>query len=166
MDEAASPEAAGTLTYVSRVETLIEKFKSSVGDDSESVDGTTSALADEVAASPESQEEIATEVSSGLLKMENGNSNPSNGLVGLCVFFVVGQNEKAIDEAASPEAVGVFRALVMAGIISKLQDDGIQNVDGTTSALADEVAASPESEEEIATEVSSGLLKMENDKFA
>ncbi|MFQ6620740.1 hypothetical protein Gotur_001520 [Gossypium turneri] len=110
MDEAASPEAAGvfgalvmtgiisklqddgiqgehlkkTLTdpnFVSRVETLIEKFKSLVGDDSESVDGTTSALANEVAASPESEEEIATEVSSGLLKMENGNSNPSNGLV-------------------------------------------------------------------------------------
>ncbi|KAK5843970.1 hypothetical protein PVK06_000105 [Gossypium arboreum] len=57
--------------FVTRVETLIEKFKSSVGDDSESVDGMISALADEVAASPKSEEEIATEVSSGLLKMEN-----------------------------------------------------------------------------------------------
>ncbi|MBA0733351.1 hypothetical protein Gogos_017380 [Gossypium gossypioides] len=110
--------------------------------------------------------------------------------------FIVGQNEKAIDEAASPEAVGVFGALVMTGIISKLQDDGMQgehlkkiiadpnfvsrvdkliekfkssvgdnsgSVDGTTFALADEVAASPESEEEIATEVSNGLLKMEKE---
>ncbi|MBA0702911.1 hypothetical protein Goari_022830 [Gossypium aridum] len=40
--------------------------------------------------------------------------------------FIVGQNEKAIDEAAFPEAVGVFGALVMTGIISKLQDDGMQ----------------------------------------
>ncbi|MFQ6620741.1 hypothetical protein Gotur_001520, partial [Gossypium turneri] len=64
-------------TFKSRMGKLDEKFKSSVGDDSESVDGTTSALANEVAASPESEEEIATEVSSGLLKMENGNSNPS-----------------------------------------------------------------------------------------
>ncbi|MBA0549632.1 hypothetical protein Golob_020652, partial [Gossypium lobatum] len=36
-----------------RVAKLVERFKSSVGDDSGSVDGTTSALADEVAASPE-----------------------------------------------------------------------------------------------------------------
>ncbi|MFQ6620747.1 hypothetical protein Gotur_001520 [Gossypium turneri] len=58
-------------TFKSKVAKLDEKFKSSVGDDSESVDGTTSALADEAAASPESEEEIATEVSSGLLEMEN-----------------------------------------------------------------------------------------------
>ncbi|PPS19114.1 hypothetical protein GOBAR_AA01424 [Gossypium barbadense] len=67
--------------------------------------------------------------------------------------FVVGQNEKAIDEAASPEAVG-FKSSV---------GDNSRSVDGTTFALADEVAASPEPEEEIATEVSNGLLKMEKE---
>ncbi|KAH1120365.1 hypothetical protein J1N35_003525 [Gossypium stocksii] len=112
----------------------------------------------------------------------------------LSIQYVVGQNE---NEAASPEAVGIFGSLAMTNIISKLQDAGIQgqdlnkiitdpnfvskvdkliekfkssvgddseNVKGPTSALADvdtdEVAASPESEDEIATEVASGLLKM------
>ncbi|MFQ6620739.1 hypothetical protein Gotur_001520 [Gossypium turneri] len=184
--------------FQSGVAKLVERFKSFVGDDSRSVDGTTSALADEVAASPESKVEIATEIASGLSRKMG-----KDGLVDLKEMAKavqydksnVGQNEKAMDEAASPEAAGVFGALVMTGIISKLQDDGIQgehlkktltdpnfvsrvetliekfkslvgddseSVDGTTSALANEVAASPESEEEIATEVSSGLLKMEN----
>ncbi|PPS19119.1 hypothetical protein E1A91_A01G010400v1 [Gossypium mustelinum] len=52
--------------FQSGVAKLVERFKSSVGDDSGSVDGTTSALADEVAASPESKVEIATEIASGL----------------------------------------------------------------------------------------------------
>ncbi|MBA0875961.1 hypothetical protein Goshw_000772, partial [Gossypium schwendimanii] len=112
----------------------------------------------------------------------------------LSIQYVVGQNE---NEAASPEAVGIFGALAMTSTISKLQDAGIQgkdlnkmiadpnfvsrvdkliekfksfvgddfvNVEGPTSTLADvdtdEAAASPESEDEIATEVASGLLKM------
>ncbi|KAH1120366.1 hypothetical protein J1N35_003526 [Gossypium stocksii] len=77
-DEAASPEHVmsdfgeqlNTIVtdpkFQSGVAKLVERFKSSVGDDSGSVDGTTSALANEVAASPESKVEIATEIASGL----------------------------------------------------------------------------------------------------
>ncbi|KAH1120367.1 hypothetical protein J1N35_003527 [Gossypium stocksii] len=77
-DEAASPEHVmsdfgeqlNTIVtdpkFQSGVAKLVERFKSSVGDDSGSVDGTTSALVNEVAASPESKVEIATQIASGL----------------------------------------------------------------------------------------------------
>nr|KJB12179.1 hypothetical protein B456_002G014000 [Gossypium raimondii] len=64
LDEAASPEAENAVLS-SGAAKLVENFKSSVGDDSQSVDGPTSDLADEIAASPESEVEAATESVNG-----------------------------------------------------------------------------------------------------
>ncbi|TYI41370.1 hypothetical protein ES332_A01G016200v1 [Gossypium tomentosum] len=64
LDEAASPEAEDALLS-SGVAQLVENFKSSAGDDSQSVDGPTSGLADEIAATPESDVEVATEYADG-----------------------------------------------------------------------------------------------------
>ncbi|TYI41318.1 hypothetical protein ES332_A01G011600v1 [Gossypium tomentosum] len=54
--------------FQSGVAKLVEKYKSSVRDDSESVDGTTSTLVDEVAASAESEVENDTEIVGGLYR--------------------------------------------------------------------------------------------------
>ncbi|PPS19116.1 hypothetical protein GOBAR_AA01426 [Gossypium barbadense] len=54
--------------FQSGVAKLVEKYKSSVRDDSESVDGTTSTLVDEVAASSESEVENDTEIVGGLYR--------------------------------------------------------------------------------------------------
>ncbi|TYI41319.1 hypothetical protein ES332_A01G011700v1 [Gossypium tomentosum] len=54
--------------FQSGVAKLVEKYKSFVGDDSDSVDGTTSTLVDEVAASSESKVENDTEIVGGLYR--------------------------------------------------------------------------------------------------
>ncbi|MFQ6620758.1 hypothetical protein Gotur_001764 [Gossypium turneri] len=60
----------------------------------------------------------------------------------LSIQFVVGQDEEAIDEEVSREA---DKALFTS-----------ESVDGPTSGLADEIAASPKSEVGVATESAGG----------
>nr|KJB12350.1 hypothetical protein B456_002G014300 [Gossypium raimondii] len=73
----------------------------------------------------------------------------------LSIQFVVGHDEKALDEAASPEAEDVVLSSGAAKLVENFKSfagDDSQSVDGPTSDLADEIAASPESEVEFATE--------------
>ncbi|MFQ6620745.1 hypothetical protein Gotur_001520 [Gossypium turneri] len=137
-DEAASPELAmsdfgeqfnkiiADPTFKSRMGKLDEMFKSSVGDDSGRVDGPTSALADEVAASPESMREVPASVMSGFTAAlhEGG---------------VQGEQLKKI--VTDPKFQSGVDKLVERFKSSVGDDSG--SVDGTTSASADEVAASP-----------------------
>ncbi|PPD79928.1 hypothetical protein GOBAR_DD23159 [Gossypium barbadense] len=137
-DEAASPELAmsdfgeqfnkiiADPTFKSRMGKLDEMFKSSVGDYSGSVDGTTSALADEVAASPESMRVFTASVMSGFIAAlhEGG---------------VQGEQLKKI--VTDPEFQSGVAKLAERFKSSVGDDSG--SVDGTTSALADKVAASP-----------------------
>ncbi|TYG81519.1 hypothetical protein ES288_D01G011400v1 [Gossypium darwinii] len=120
---------------------LDEMFKSSVGDDSGSVDGTTSALADEVAASPESMRVFTASVMSGFIAAlhEGG---------------VQGEQLKKI--VTDPEFQSGVAKLAERFKSSVGDDSG--SVDGTTSALADKVAASPESMREVTASVMSGFI--------
>ncbi|MBA0791655.1 hypothetical protein Gohar_016223 [Gossypium harknessii] len=111
-------------TFKSRMGKLDEKFKSSVGDDSESVDR--AALADEVAASPESMKVFSASVMSGFI-------------VALQEGGVQGEQLKKI--VTDPKFQSGVDKLVERFKSSVGDDSG--SVDGTTSALADEVAASP-----------------------
>ncbi|MBA0672086.1 hypothetical protein Goklo_025462 [Gossypium klotzschianum] len=73
----------------------------------------------------------------------------------LSIQFVVGQDEKALDEAASPKAKDALLSSGAAKLVENFKSsvgDDSQSVDGPTSGLADEIAASPESEVEDATE--------------
>ncbi|MFQ6620743.1 hypothetical protein Gotur_001520, partial [Gossypium turneri] len=119
---------------------LDEKFKSSVGDDSESVDR--AALADEVAASPESMKVFSASVMSGfIVALQEG------GVQGEQLNKIVTDPKF---QSGVAKLVERFKSFV---------GDDSRSVDGTTSALADEVAASPESKVEIATEIASGLSR-------
>ncbi|MFQ6620759.1 hypothetical protein Gotur_002885 [Gossypium turneri] len=60
----------------------------------------------------------------------------------LSIQFVVGQDEKALDEAASPKAEDVLLSS--------------ESVDRPTSSFAAEIATSPESKVEVATEFADG----------
>ncbi|KAG4212869.1 hypothetical protein ERO13_A01G014238v2 [Gossypium hirsutum] len=77
----------------------------------------------------------------------------------LSIQFVVGYDEKALDEAASPEAED---ALLSSGVAQHVENfkssaaDNSQSVDGPTSGLADEITATPESDVEVATEYADG----------
>ncbi|KAG8502040.1 hypothetical protein CXB51_000203 [Gossypium anomalum] len=151
-DEAASPELVMSdfgeqfnkiitdPTFKSKVAKLDKKFKSSVGDDSESVD--TAALADEVAASPESMKVFSASVmSSFIVALQEGGV----------------QGEQLNKIVTDPKFQSGVAKLVDRFKSSVGDDSG--SVDGTTSALADEVAASPESKVEIAIEIASGLSR-------
>ncbi|KAG4212873.1 hypothetical protein ERO13_A01G014076v2 [Gossypium hirsutum] len=80
----------------------------------------------------------------------------------LSIQFVVGHDENALDEATSPEAEDV---LLSSGVTKLVEDikssagDDSQSVDGPTSGLADEIAASPESEVEVTTESAGGMKR-------
>ncbi|KAB2043403.1 hypothetical protein ES319_D01G014600v1 [Gossypium barbadense] len=77
----------------------------------------------------------------------------------LSIQFVVGHDEKALDEAASPEAEDAVLSSGAAKLVENFKSsagDDSQSVDGPTSDLADEIAASPESEVEVATESADG----------
>ncbi|KAB2043396.1 hypothetical protein ES319_D01G013900v1 [Gossypium barbadense] len=80
----------------------------------------------------------------------------------LSIQFVVGQDEEAIDEEVSREA---DEALFSTGSAKLVQDfknsagDYSQSVDGPTSGLADEIAASPKSEIKVATESAGGMKR-------
>ncbi|TYI41367.1 hypothetical protein ES332_A01G015900v1 [Gossypium tomentosum] len=71
----------------------------------------------------------------------------------------MGYDEKALDEAASPEAED---ALLSSGVAQHVEnfkssaEDNSQSVDGPTSGLADEITATPESDVEVATEYADG----------
>ncbi|MBA0733373.1 hypothetical protein Gogos_017397 [Gossypium gossypioides] len=87
----------------------------------------------------------------------------------LSVQFVVGQDEKALDEAASPEAEDVLLSSGVANLVEKFKSsvgDDSQSVDGPTSSFTDEIAASPESEVEVATESADGPLSGLADEIA
>ncbi|KAG8502033.1 hypothetical protein CXB51_000220 [Gossypium anomalum] len=150
-DEAASPELVMSdfgehfnkiITDPTFKSKLVEKFKSSVGDDSESVDGTISALADELAASPESMRVFPASVMSGfIIALQDG------GVQGE-------QLNKIITDPNLQSGV----AKLVEKFKSSVGDDS-KSVDGTTSTLVDEVAASPESEVEIDTEIVGGLSR-------
>ncbi|MBA0606080.1 hypothetical protein Godav_018594 [Gossypium davidsonii] len=73
----------------------------------------------------------------------------------LSIQFVVGQDEKALDEAASPGAEDVLLSSEVAKLLENFKSfagDDSQSVDGPPSGLVDEIAASPELEVEVATE--------------
>ncbi|KAK5844003.1 hypothetical protein PVK06_000138 [Gossypium arboreum] len=78
----------------------------------------------------------------------------------LSVQFVVGQDEKALDEATLLD----FKLLVIQEVAKLVENfkssagDDSQSVDWPTFSLADEIAASSESEVEVATE-SNGEMK-------
>ncbi|KAB2095103.1 hypothetical protein ERO13_A01G014838v2 [Gossypium hirsutum] len=79
----------------------------------------------------------------------------------LSIQFVVGQDEEAIDEEVSREADNVLLSSGATNLVENFKSsagDNSQSVDGPTSGLADEIAASPESEVEVATE-SAGEMK-------
>ncbi|MBA0822654.1 hypothetical protein Goarm_019441 [Gossypium armourianum] len=121
---------------------LVEKLKSSAADDSESVDGTTSALADELAASPESMRVFSPSIMSGfIIALQDGK--------------VQGEQLKKIITDPNFQS-GV--AKLVENFKSSVGDDS-ESVDGTTSTLVDEVEASPESELEIDTEIVGGLSR-------
>ncbi|PPS19117.1 hypothetical protein GOBAR_AA01427 [Gossypium barbadense] len=134
-DEAASPELVMSdfgenfnkiITDPASKSKLVEKFKSSVGDDSESVDGITSALADELAAS---------------------RIHEDGGVQGE-------QLNKIITDPNFQSGV----AKLVEKYKSFVGDDS-ESVDGTTSTLVDEVAASSESKVENDTEIVGGLYR-------
>ncbi|MBA0606050.1 hypothetical protein Godav_018567, partial [Gossypium davidsonii] len=148
-DEAASPELImsdigehfnkiiADPTFRSK---LVEKFKSSVADDSESVDGITFALADELAASPGPMRVFSPSVMSGfIIALQDGK--------------VQGEQLKKIITDPNFQS-GV--AKLVEKFKSSVGDDS-DSVDGATSTLVDEVAASPEPELEIDTETVGGL---------
>ncbi|KAB2043398.1 hypothetical protein ES319_D01G014100v1 [Gossypium barbadense] len=75
------------------------------------------------------------------------------------IQFVVGHDEKALDEAASPETEDAILSSGAAKLVENFKSsagDDSQSVDGPTSDLADEIATSPESEVEAATESAEG----------
>ncbi|MBA0575073.1 hypothetical protein Golob_007033 [Gossypium lobatum] len=77
----------------------------------------------------------------------------------LSIQFVVGHDEKALDEAASPETEDAILSSGAAKLVENFKSsagDDSQNVDGPTSDLADEIVTSPESEVEVATESADG----------
>ncbi|MBA0758810.1 hypothetical protein Gotri_021775 [Gossypium trilobum] len=79
----------------------------------------------------------------------------------LSIQFVLGHNEEALDEAVSPEAEDAILSSGAAKLVENFKSsagDDSQSVDGPTSGLADEIAASPESEVEVAPE-STGEMK-------
>ncbi|KAK5843967.1 hypothetical protein PVK06_000102 [Gossypium arboreum] len=150
-DEAASPELVMSdfgenfnkiITDPASKSKLVEKFKSSVGDDSESVDGITSALADELAASPESMRVFPASVMSGfIIALQDG------GVQGE-------QLNKIITDPNFQSGV----AKLVEKYKSFVGDDS-ESVDGTTSTLVDEVTASSESKVENDTEIVGGLYR-------
>ncbi|KAH1120407.1 hypothetical protein J1N35_003567 [Gossypium stocksii] len=80
----------------------------------------------------------------------------------LSIQFVVGHDEKALDEATSPEAEDVLLSSGAAKLVENFKSsagDDSQSVDGPTSDLADEIAASPESEVEVAIESAGGMRR-------
>ncbi|TYI95676.1 hypothetical protein E1A91_D01G014600v1 [Gossypium mustelinum] len=75
------------------------------------------------------------------------------------IQFVVGHDEKALDEAASPETEDAILSSGAAKLVENFKSfagDDSQSADGPTSDLADEIATSPESEVEAATESADG----------
>ncbi|MBA0606081.1 hypothetical protein Godav_018595, partial [Gossypium davidsonii] len=77
----------------------------------------------------------------------------------LSIQFVVGHDENALDEAASPEAEDAVLSSGAAKLVENFKrsaGDDSQSVVGPTSDFADEIAASPESEVEVATESADG----------
>ncbi|MBA0549649.1 hypothetical protein Golob_020668 [Gossypium lobatum] len=61
----------------------------------------------------------------------------------LSIQFVVGQDEKALDEAASPKAEDVLLSSEVAKLLEKFKSfagDDSQRVDRPTSSFADEIA--------------------------
>ncbi|MBA0848634.1 hypothetical protein Goshw_004957 [Gossypium schwendimanii] len=78
----------------------------------------------------------------------------------LSIQFVVGQDEEAIDEEVSREADEALSIPGAAKLVEDFKSSGgaySQSVDGPTSGLADEIAASPKSEVEVATESAGGM---------
>ncbi|MBA0730950.1 hypothetical protein Golax_022552 [Gossypium laxum] len=62
----------------------------------------------------------------------------------LSIQFVVGQDEKALDEVASPEAEDVLLSSEVAKLLEKFKSfagDDSQRVDRPTSSFADEIAS-------------------------
>ncbi|MBA0791677.1 hypothetical protein Gohar_016245, partial [Gossypium harknessii] len=77
----------------------------------------------------------------------------------LSIQFVVGQDEKALDEAASPKAEDVLLSSEVAKLVENFKSfagDDSQSVDRPTSSFANEIATSPESKVEVATESADG----------
>nr|KJB11942.1 hypothetical protein B456_002G013900 [Gossypium raimondii] len=77
----------------------------------------------------------------------------------LSIQFVVGHDEKALDEAESPEAEDAVLSSGAAKLVENFKSsagDDSQSVDGPTSDFVDEIAASPESEVKVATESVNG----------
>ncbi|MFQ6657909.1 hypothetical protein Gotur_027383 [Gossypium turneri] len=77
----------------------------------------------------------------------------------LSIQFVVGQDEEAIDEEVSREADKALFTSDPAKLVEDFKSsagDYSQSVDGPTSGLADEIAASPKSEVGVATESADG----------
>ncbi|KAG4160671.1 hypothetical protein ERO13_D01G011966v2 [Gossypium hirsutum] len=73
----------------------------------------------------------------------------------LSIQFVVRQDEKALDEAASPGAEDVLLSSEVAKLLENFKSfagDDSQSVDRPTSSFADEIATSSESKVEVATE--------------
>ncbi|KAK5844001.1 hypothetical protein PVK06_000136 [Gossypium arboreum] len=80
----------------------------------------------------------------------------------LSIQFVVGQDEEAIDEEVSREADNVLLSSGATNLVESFKSaagDNSQSVDGPTSGLADEIAASPESKVEVATESAGGMKR-------
>ncbi|KAB2043397.1 hypothetical protein ES319_D01G014000v1 [Gossypium barbadense] len=73
----------------------------------------------------------------------------------LSIQFVVRQDEKALDEAASPGAEDVLLSSEVAKLLENFKSfagDDSQSVDRPTSSFADEIATSSESKVKVATE--------------
>ncbi|KAB2095106.1 hypothetical protein ES319_A01G013000v1 [Gossypium barbadense] len=80
----------------------------------------------------------------------------------LSIQLVVGQDEEAIDEEVSQEADDVLLSSGATNLVEKFKSsagDNSQSVDGPTSGLTDEIAASPESEVEVAIESAGGMKR-------
>ncbi|TYJ47772.1 hypothetical protein E1A91_A01G013700v1 [Gossypium mustelinum] len=80
----------------------------------------------------------------------------------LSIQFVVGQDEEAIDEEVSREADNVLLSSGATNLVENFKSsagDNSQSVDGPTSGLADEIATSPESKVEVATESAGGMKR-------
>ncbi|KAH1120364.1 hypothetical protein J1N35_003524 [Gossypium stocksii] len=80
----------------------------------------------------------------------------------LSIQFVVGHEEKALDEATSPKAEDVLLSPGAAKLVENFKNsagDDCQGVDGPTSGLTDEIAVSPESEVEVDTESASEMKR-------
>ncbi|KAB2095107.1 hypothetical protein E1A91_A01G013900v1 [Gossypium mustelinum] len=80
----------------------------------------------------------------------------------LSIQFVVGQDEKAVDEEVSREADDVLLSSGATNLVENFKrsaGDDSQSVDGPTSGLADEIATSPESEVEVATKSTGGMKR-------